>query len=91
MISDLFDTVVLRFCADWTTQLLSSFTYYIFAMPAFSFYTGTCFYIQAMVGDLKRKMSVLNDILITESGQRKLLGIYCNLLHEISFHNDILE
>lgn len=91
MISDSFEAVIVRFFVDWTTQFLSSFTYYIFAMPAFSFYIGACFYIQAMVSDLSSKLSQLNDILITKNDQKKHLGVYWNLLREISFHCDILE
>lgn len=78
--------VFVRYYLDWLNQITALISHYIIIMvitlPVF--YVGMCLYIAEMVNDLQRTVSMLDGA--TDTGT-----IAAGIIHEIRFHNELLE
>lgn len=76
--------VFVRYYLDWLNQLTALISHYIMVTTLPVFYVGMCLYIAEMVNDLQRTVSTLDGA--TGSGT-----IAAAIIHEIRFHNELLE
>lgn len=80
------------FYLNWLIAMLSSAIFYISMIGSLLLFTGLCFYISAMVEDIKVRMTLINRS-IQQSSASKIksdeINIRVTLVKEIRYHNHI--
>lgn len=80
----------LRFYIDWLAEVGIYVVYFTVHLISMSFYIGLCFYVSAMLADLRIRLEEI-DMLVKDLRSFKIREIRFKLSADIEFHAHIFE